>query len=192
MLDASSAETRYGAFRALWAMNPHDSVVRGENLKGQFSYHVLTTGGPEMIDVTRSMRPEIVLFGADQHFVAPMILEAGRSIIVKDTDRDHVAVSKFVVGQSDQRHVVSNKVDDVIRKIVELGGTYPDVVQALQQAKTGKALVGRFEVDALPDGDREYRRKEDGDGPGTADRSQIEVASPVSDLFTPKMQKNMH
>jgi flagellar basal body P-ring protein FlgI len=186
MLDAASAETRYGAFRALWAMNPHDSVVRGESLKGQFSYHVVSTGGPEMIHVTRSMRPEIVLFGADQRLVTPLILEAGRSILINGSDPDRVSISKFVVGQSDQKRIVSNKVDEVIRAVVELGGTYPDVVQALQQAKASKSLVGRFEVDALPDGDREYHRKEDGD------RSQIEVASPASDLFSPKMQKNLH
>ncbi len=189
MLAAASAETRYGAFRALWAMNPHDSVVRGEDMRGQFSYHVLTPGGPDMIHVTRSFRPEVVLFGADQRLQLPVILEAGHSIMITAAGPDQVAVSKFTVGEPDQRHLVSNKVDDVIREIVKLGGTYPDVVQALQQAKASKSLVGRFEVDALPDGDREYRRREDGE---SSDRPQIEVASPASDLFSTRPQKNVH
>ena len=42
--------------------------------------------------------------------------------------------------------------------IVAVGGTYPDVVQALQEAKAGGALEGRFEVDALPDATRAYDR----------------------------------
>ena len=63
MLSVASAETRYGAFRARWAMNPRDPLVKGEALGGQFSYHTLNLGGPEMIHVTRSLRPEIVLFG---------------------------------------------------------------------------------------------------------------------------------
>ena len=46
----------------------------------------------------------------------------------------------------------------MIRAIVELGGTYPDVVQALQQAKADGALVSRFEVDALPQPGRQYDR----------------------------------
>ena len=29
LLDVPSAETRYGAFRALWAMNPNDPLVQG-------------------------------------------------------------------------------------------------------------------------------------------------------------------
>lgn len=185
MLDVPSAETRYGAFRALWAMNPHDSLVRGENLKGQFSYTVLATGGPPMIHVTRSLRPEIVVFGRDQQLETPFILEAGQSILVKGGDRENVVISKFAVNQPDQKRTVTSKVDDIIRGIVELGGTYPDVVQALQQAKTSHVLPGRFEVDALPDGDREYHRKDDGDG----SRSQVEVASPPPELFVPRAHK---
>ena len=80
-----------------------------------------------------------------------------------------------------------NKVDDVIRAIVELGGTYPDVVQALQQAKSSHALASRFEVDALPDGDRAYRHKDEGpadgepDEPDAADRSGQPAARAVLD-----------
>lgn len=183
MLDVPSAETRYGAFRALWAMNPHDLLVRGENLKGQFSYNVISTSGPPMIHVTRSMRPEIVVFGTDQQLETPFILEAGQSILVKGVDAETMVVSKFAVNQPDQKRTVPANVDKLIRTIVELGGTYPDVVQALQQAKMAHALPGRFEVDALPDGDREYHRKDEGD------RGQVEVASPAPELFAPRSHK---
>jgi hypothetical protein len=57
LLEVSSSETRYGAFRALWAMNANDPLIRGENLGGQFGYHVLGTSGPPMIHVTRPRRP---------------------------------------------------------------------------------------------------------------------------------------
>ncbi len=56
LLGVASAETRYGAFRALWTMNPLDSLVRGEHLGGQFDYHVLDTAGVPMIHVTRKRR----------------------------------------------------------------------------------------------------------------------------------------
>ncbi len=147
LLEVPSSETRYGAFRALWAMNSNDPLIRGENLGGQFGYHVLNTSGPPMIHVTRSFRPEVVVFGHEQTLEAPFVLEAGKSILVKATSGDKVTVSKFVVGQPDQKRVVTTKVDEIIRAIVELGGTYPDVVQALQQAKTcqraGQPLRGR-------------------------------------------------
>ena len=60
LLSAPSAETRYGAFRALWAMNDNDPLVKGEVLGGQFHYHVLDVAGPPMIHVTRNRLAEIV------------------------------------------------------------------------------------------------------------------------------------
>jgi flagellar basal body P-ring protein FlgI len=188
LLEVPSSETRYGAFRALWAMNPNDPHIRGENLGGQFGYHTLGTTGPAMIHVTRSYRPEVVVFGHEQTLATPFVLEAGKSIIVRGTAPDKVTVSKFAVKQPDQKRVVSAKVDDVIRAIVELGGTYPDVVQALQQAKSGRALAGRFEVDALPDGDRAYRHADAlAEGTeGDTGEGRVAVANPLPNLFSRK------
>lgn len=181
LLVLPSAETRYGAFRALWAMNPNDRLVLGESMGGRFSYHVLDTAGPPMIHVTRSRRPEIVLFGQDQRLEGPMVLEAGNQILVRSVGAGEVAVSKFSVGEPDQKRFVSPRVDDVIRAIVELGGTYPDVVQALQEAKAKGALTGRFEVDALPQAGRTYRRVAD-DQTDSADKTPSPT-SPLPELF---------
>ncbi len=186
LLELPSAETRYGAFRALWAMNPNDPLVKGEDLGEQFGYHLLGTSGQPMIHVTRSLRPEIVLFGHDQRFITPMVLEAGKDILVNAEQSGKVTVSKFAVGQPDQKRQVSDKVDDVIRAIVELGGTYPDVVLALQQAKTAHALPGKLEVDAIPDTGRSYRQKEGPEG-GDADEptgGRFEVSNPIPELFS--------
>ncbi len=158
LLAVPSAETRYGAFRALSVMNPGDALVSGEFLGEQFSYHVLGTEGPAMIHVTRNRRPEIVLFGPDQRLLTPLAINAGNQIMVTSSGGDEIAVSRYAVGEPDQKRAVSTSVDEVIRAIVELGGTYPDMVQALQEAKAAGALESRFEVEALPNAGRSYRR----------------------------------
>ena len=135
LLDVPSSETRYGAFRALWAMNPADPLIRGENLGGQFGYHVLDTSGTPMVHVTRSFRPEVVLFGHEQTLRTPFVIEAGKSVLAKG-DGNSVVVSRFAVGEPVQKRTVGTKVDQVIRAMVELGAAYPDVVQALQEAKS--------------------------------------------------------
>ncbi|CAN0369507.1 unnamed protein product, partial [Ectocarpus sp. 4 AP-2014] len=56
LLASESAETRYGAFRALWAMNPNDPMLGKDRLGGAFGYHVLDPGGPPMVHATRSGR----------------------------------------------------------------------------------------------------------------------------------------
>ena len=193
LLEVKSAETRYGAFRSLWAMNPRDPLLREENLGNEFHYHVLDVPGPDMVHVTRSHLPEIVLFGKDQTFKLPLMLDAGKTILVNGMNGDKITVSHFTPGSEPKQLVVAPKVDEVVRAIVALGGTYPDVVQALQQAKSDGALVGRFEVDALPQSDRQYDRPEES-SIATVDKADpaltsvggdkaIEVATPTPELF---------
>jgi flagellar basal body P-ring protein FlgI len=183
LLDVPSAETRYGAFRALWGMNEHDPLIKGEDLAGKFSYHVLNTSGPPMIHVTRSFRPEVVMFGPGQRLELPVSLDAGQSIVVNGRDGDQVTVSRFSVGEADQKRVVTPLVDDVIRAIVDLGGNYPDVVQFLQQAKETRALSCRLEVDALPNPDRHYDHARADAAAGTDD-TNYQVTTPLPNLFS--------
>jgi HEAT repeat protein len=191
LFDVPSAETRYGAFRALWGMNEHDPQIKGENLGGKFSYHVLDTAGPPMIHVTRSFRAEVVVFGTGQRLQMPISVDAGKSIVVNGKEGDEVIVSRFAVGQPDQKRVVSTQVDEVIRAIVELGGNYPDVVQFLQQAKAGRSLTSRLEVDALPNSERRYDRARSEGSPAQAvEAANYQVAAPLPNLFSQSAPKS--
>ena len=176
MLSLPSAETRYGAFRSLRVINPNDPLVQGEHLGDDFSYHVLDVGGPPMIHVTRNRRPELVIFGPGQQLQAPLALNAGNQIMITSLPSGDVSVARYSVNEADQKRIVSTKLDEIIRAVAELGGTYPDIVQALQEAKETGALSGRFEIDALPTAGRRYHRS-----------SGEEVAEPSSpsdgDLF---------
>jgi flagellar basal body P-ring protein FlgI len=198
LLAVSSAETRYGAFRALWTWDAKDPLVVGEGMGGKFSYHVLDVEGPPMVHITSSFRPEIVLFGRSHQIVTPVKLQAGKTIDIVG-DGDQVTVSKYVPDRPIERRQVANDLDQVIRAVAELGGDYGGVVQMLTEAKSKKALLSRLEVDALPKTDREYRRGQDGDetelasdetesdGEGSEDRSRPTkrraVASPTPGLF---------
>jgi flagellar basal body P-ring protein FlgI len=192
MLSSSSAETRYGAFRALWTMNKKDPLVAGENLGGQFNYHILDVSGPPMIHVTYNRLPEIVLFGKDQHILTPLSVNAGNQIMVNSNAAGEIAVSKYVVGEADQKRTVSTSVDQVIRAVVELGGTYPDVVQMLQEAKAAGVLAGRFEVDAVPQPARTYERvaSEEGDAKDAKPNSKETPNSATPDLFYKKVDQS--
>lgn len=158
LLNSNSAETRYGAFRALWAMNRTDPLVRGEVLGRDINYHVIDTPEPTMIHVTRSFRPEIVMFGPNQTIRGPFSLEAGHDIMVTSRQGGRVSVARFAVGADEQRREVSTRLDDVIRAVVEVGGTYPDVVDLLLAAEEASLLSGRFRVDAVPRAGRTYTR----------------------------------
>jgi flagellar P-ring protein FlgI/HEAT repeat protein len=190
LLDVTSAETRYGAFRALWAMNSRDVLVEGENLKDQFSYHLIESKGPPMVHLTRSYRAEVVLFGPYQQLKTPFALDAGKHIQVVSQGGNEVTVSRFGVGEMDQKRVVTPKLNEIIRTVVDLGGTYPDVFQALQQAKAQQALESRFEIDALPQGGRSYDRRRDDDTSEEESGKEFVVANPLPGLFSSRVSKS--
>ncbi|WP_168175871.1 flagellar basal body P-ring protein FlgI [Thermogutta terrifontis] len=159
LLKSPSAETRYGAFRALVELNPNDAAVAGEKLGDQFWYHVVRTEGPPMVHVTKNRRAEVVLFGDNIRLKGPFAVEAGNRIMVTSQEPGKVTVSRFAVNEADQKRFVSDSLDEIIRAVVELGGTYPDVVQMLQEARVAGALEARFEVDAVPEAGRRYEEK---------------------------------
>jgi hypothetical protein len=123
-----------------------------------------------------------VLFGADQQFRLPLAVDAGNQIMVTSSKSGEIVVARFAVHEPDQKRIVSNSVDQMIRAIVELGGTYPDVVQALQEAKAAGALPSRLADDALPEAGRRYDRV--AGKPGKADEQEFTVGSPLPDLLT--------
>ena len=149
LLSSSSAETRYGAFRALWRMDSDLPLVRGERLGDACSLHVIDVKGPPLVHVTRSFRPEIVFFGTEHAIVDGLRAEAGTSIVVV-VEGPEATVSRFVAGAPDQQVSVPALAVDVVRAIVEVGGTYPDAVQFLQQASAQRALTSRLAFDAVP------------------------------------------
>jgi flagellar basal body P-ring protein FlgI len=162
MLSVKSAETRYGAFRALWTMDAQDLLVRGENMADKFQYHALNVPGEPMIHVTSSHHPEIVLFGKNHPLRLPLVLDAGQRILVNGLTGDEITVSFFAPGSPPQQRVAPANVDALIRAVVDLGGDYPDVVQMLQQANHAGVLSSRFRVNALPETGRAPDATSDG------------------------------
>jgi len=161
LLHVPDAETRYGAFRALKNRNPMDQTIRGELLGGQFSYHGITSRTDPMVHITMQKYPEVVLFGSDIFLRQPFALEAGAVLYVNGQTPGSVVVTRFVPSGVDEKRTVSNRLDEIIRAVVDMGGTYPDVVQMLRQAEREKVLSCRLEIDCLPEANRVYRRSGD-------------------------------
>lgn len=165
LMDEPSAETKYGAFRALWTLDQNDPFIRGRKLNDHFMFHVVDSKNEPMIHLTRHRRPEVVLFGAKQKFRTPVALKAGAHISVNArAGADTVTVTRFDLGEPDKKKVVSTEVAEVIETVAEMGGTYPDVAQLLTEAFQYYNVEGRVELDALPQAGRLYYREATGDG----------------------------
>ncbi len=195
LMSEPSAETRYGAFRALWTLDKNDPFIRGvpmglpeveevteENkaaFKAGWMLHVLQTKGEPLTHCTLRTRPEVVLFGAGQKFVPPLVLSAGRKILITaQPGNEKVTIVKFSPNKADERREVSLRVADVLQAADELGATYPDIVQLLAQASEQRNLEAKLENDALPESGRIYARPAQNEKPGSKSKVGREHLSP--------------
>jgi len=184
LLNERSAETRYGAFRALTILDANDPFLKGERLNDQFTLHVLDTTGDPMIHLTHHRKAEVVVFGAEQRLETPLVVRAGHHILVTaQAGSDTVVVSRYQPGRPDQRDEVTTRVADVIHKVVEFGGTYPDIVQLLIEADKQHNLAGTIAIDALPQAGRIYIRPDQEFADGFRSKTKVGNVVRTPNLF---------
>ncbi len=189
LMHRNSAETRYAAFRTLRRIMPDDPHVNGERL-GDFHYHTVETTSEPLIHVLRSERPEIVMFGSDHPVKLPFVIYAGNQIVVKGGVTGGVVVTKIVAGEENQTTKCPADLDAIIRSVVDLGASYPDVVQAIAQAKSKDLLLARLEFDALPAANRTYQRSSDASkAPSEAGAARRHANESDTSMVAPKKKR---
>jgi len=161
LLHVQSAETRYGAFRAMRIRNPGDPTTKGEALDKKFRYHIVPTTGEPLVHISRSRVPELVVFGHEQRLVAPKMLKAGKRILITPLDNGDLRAGRYDPGQETVYETFPPLLDKLIRAIVKLGGGYADVIECLQEAKQSGCLEAKLAVEAMPRPDRKYYREDD-------------------------------
>jgi flagellar basal body P-ring protein FlgI len=183
LLASPVPETRYGAFRALRALNDRDDVVQGELLAESFWLHHVAPGTRGLLHLSSTRRAEIVQFGDDAYLKPPLRLSAGEINITAEAGDTECTVSRFSPHSHEKRHGYSSlKVADVVRKIAELGGEYATVAELLMQARRCDCVNCPVEVDALPQATSVYalrkagqkaKAKADGQPPETDDEELL-------------------
>jgi hypothetical protein len=151
LLASRSAQVRYGAFRALRALDEHDTAVQGELLNNSFWLHHTAPESAPLVHLAGSRRAEVVLFGEAAFLVPPFSFLAGPEFTVTAArDDEHCTICRFSVDHGTRRRQCSLRVEDVLRTLADLGGMYPDAVELLRQADHVGCLTCPVAVDALP------------------------------------------
>ncbi len=150
LLASPSAETRYGAFRALRALDEREPSVQGDLLNDSFWLHRVVPKASPLVHVSSRLRAEIVLFGEEPQLLPPLSVVTSDFTITANREDDKCTVSRFSVQRGVARRQCSLKLEDVLRTLADLGGQYPDAVEFLRQADRHEGLSCRVAIDALP------------------------------------------
>jgi hypothetical protein len=157
LLASPSAETRYGAFRALRALDEREPSLQGELLNDSFWLHRVAPNSPPLVHLSSSRRAEIVLFGQEPVLLPPFSVVTGDFVITANREDDKCTVSRFSVQRGVTHRQCSLQLEEVLRTLGELGGMYSDAVEFLRQAERSDCLSSRVAIDALPQATTVYQ-----------------------------------
>ena len=118
-----------------------------------FALYLVDSDGPPLVHVSRTRRTEIVVFGSRQKLLPPIVLDGGDILLNAGDNAETIELSKIVPSQgpdSDVKVASSMELAEVIRRVANLGATYPQIVTLLEKASKQRNLPGQLVVDAVP------------------------------------------
>ena len=149
LLHVQSAETRYGAFRALREHSPDDVGVEGQWLADDFYFHVIPSTADSMLHLSRSKRPEIVLFG-ERQAVSDNFLYVETGLTIQALGNGKVKIIRYLPHQGEIRKVCSAQLAELIPQLAELGCDYTVLVNLFRETMNSDMLQTRLVVNAVP------------------------------------------
>ncbi len=124
-----------------------------------FTLYVVDSDGPPLVHISRTRRSEVVIFGRSQKLMPPIVLGTGAILLNAADKDDELEICKIVpsrFGDSDVKLRLSLDLPEVIRRVANLGATYPETVAILEAANRQKNLPGLLVVDAVPEASMDY------------------------------------
>ncbi len=183
LFDVQSAETRYGAFRALTACCPDDHRITGQMLANDFHFHQIPSKGPAMIHFSRTRRPEIVLFGG-QDMVADNFLYVEAGMTIKAVGNQRVQITRFDPVDGESQFSCSAEISELIRTLAKLGFGYTTMLELCREADGEGTLNSRLVINAAPRiGSKSMADSVNGNLESD-DISDRYIANPAPDLFS--------
>ena len=179
LMHVKSAETRYGAFRAMRAHSPQDPTIQGEWLAGDFSLHEIVSDSEPLLHFSREKRPEIVIYNDDQT-VTPDFLHVETGLTIRANTNGTVSISVYSSADGEQKKTCSHRISDVVRTLGKMGFGYGRQLKMFRQAMQAGTLNTRLVVNAVPKLGREYVAAENELPPEKSDKY---VASELPQLY---------
>lgn len=184
LLHATSPEVRYGAFRALRALDERDPLVQGEKVGTTFVLHRVARTSAPQIHASTGKRAEVVLYGQSPALVAPFSFLAGPDFMLTAQDGDsECTLSRYTARYGKQTRKCSMDIGEVLVALGELGGTYIDALELLRQADSVRALNCAVKLDALPQAPTVQDLLAHGKSSRTRSRSEMEASRFVPGLY---------
>ena len=133
---------RCAAFHALALLDESDPRLGGKFLSDSFWLYRVPQAPTPMVYFSTSKRAQVAVFGKDVSLQPEtrMMVGTRREFTVAHSKEQNKFVVKRFTPQGDAERVISNRLDETLNALADLGATYPDVVDFLRQAQVYQAV----------------------------------------------------
>ena len=154
LMESESAETRYGAFRAMHTRSPDHPVVYGRKYR-DFFLHAIPVESKPMVHFSRSKRPEIVVFGDARVSDDFLYVEPGTATI-RSAGTGMLKLIDYSAEHRGQETICSTKIKDLVETLANHNFSYGKILRVLRGSRQDETLVARLVVNAVPGANRQY------------------------------------
>ncbi len=158
LFDVNSAETRYGAYRALLQRSPDEPMYAGKSINKSFHFVMLPSTADPLIHASKLNRHEIVMFGTGHHLHRDFLF-VEKGITVKGISDQQVEIVRYLPGEPEIRVKSPSDLEILIPRLAAYGCDYGTVLKILREAQSSRTLSSKFVINALPERDRVYDRE---------------------------------
>jgi flagellar basal body P-ring protein FlgI len=123
---------RCAAFHALSQLDETDPRLGGQLLNNTFWLHRVPQAPSKTIYFSTSKRAQVVLFGRNIVLAPDVRMIVGDFTVVQE--KNQILVKRITIqNEQPQPRICSNRVDEVLIALTDLGATYPDIVEFLRK-----------------------------------------------------------
>jgi flagellar basal body P-ring protein FlgI len=124
---------RCAAFHALSQLDEREPRLGSQFVNQSFWLHHITQAPTNMVYFSTSKRAQVVVFGRNIVLDRNTRMIVGDYTVVPHDKKDQFLVKRFTSREQPRPRVCSNRLEDVLIALADLGATYPDIVTFLRQ-----------------------------------------------------------
>ncbi|PQO37294.1 HEAT repeat domain-containing protein [Bremerella cremea] len=178
LLNAESAEARYGAFDQLKKRSSELPSIAGTTLSNGIQLHAIRSAAAPMVHFRLKDRAEIAVFGTDVRLQGDVIFIGQDGLTIRSSGHRKLKVMRFSAGGEEEVRECSTEVVQLIRTLTEMDCKYGEVVRTLFGLRNEGYMSVRVEVNAMPRPDRSYIKS------SGEEENSVESSEMLADNFT--------
>jgi hypothetical protein len=141
MLASEEPALRCAAFHALAQLDGAEKLLNGHFLNETVWLHHIAQSPNAMVYFATAKRPQVVLFGRGIVIAPNTRIGIGKDFTLAPAPTAGQFLVKRITVLGEEKRICSNRLDEILMGLTEVGAGYPDIVDFLTKARDQQAVA---------------------------------------------------